>query len=86
MRTVSALARILLHRLIDEVVDGTLELARHLLERIPLVFSALKGAGAFLVRITHGCALIVTPSRDCAERFLSRSVGKRGLTFFRPLC
>jgi hypothetical protein len=67
--SVAPLPRVLLHRLIDEVVDGTLELARHLLERFPQDVSALKGAGAFLVRITHGCALIVPPSRESVKLF-----------------
>ena len=67
--SVAPLPRVLLHRLIDEVVDGTLELARHLLERFPQDVSALKGAGAFLVRVTHGCALIVPPSRKSVKLF-----------------
>jgi hypothetical protein len=68
-RAIAALSRVLLHRLVDEVIDGAFELARHLLKRVPQDVSALKGAGAFLVRITHGCALIVPPSRVCVKLF-----------------
>ena len=48
---VATLPRVLLHRLVDEVVDAALELARHLLERLPEHVAALERAGALLVRI-----------------------------------
>ena len=49
--TVATLARVLLHRLVDEVVDAAFELARHLLERLPEHVAALERARALLVRI-----------------------------------
>lgn len=51
-RAVAALPRVLLHRLIDEVVDGAFELASHLLERLPQDIATLEGARALLVRIS----------------------------------
>lgn len=45
------MARVLLHRLIDEVVDAAFELARHLFERFPEYIPALKRASALLVGI-----------------------------------
>src|SRR5580698_1967112 len=51
---VPALTGVLLHALVDEVVDATLELAAHLLERLPKDVAALKRAGALLVGVgTH---------------------------------
>jgi len=48
---VAPLPRVLLHRLVDEVIDAAFELARHLLERLPEHVSALEAASAFLVRV-----------------------------------
>ncbi len=49
--SVATLAGVLLHRLIDEVVDAALELARHLLERFPQDLTTLKCAGVLLIGI-----------------------------------
>ena len=48
---VPALPRVLLHRIVDQIVDRALELARHLFELLPQRFSALKGSCRLLVRI-----------------------------------
>ena len=48
---VATLARVLLHRLVDEVIDAAFELARHLLERVPEHVPALERPGTLLVRI-----------------------------------
>jgi hypothetical protein len=50
-RAVAPLARVLLHRFVDEIVHAALELARHLLERLPQDVATLERAGALLVRI-----------------------------------
>ncbi len=52
LRAVAPLARVLLHRLVDEVVDGALELLRHLLEGLPEHLAALEGPAALLVGIS----------------------------------
>jgi hypothetical protein len=55
LRAVAALPRVLLHRLVDEVVDRALQLARHLLEGLPENLAALERTWALLVRIgAHG--------------------------------
>jgi hypothetical protein len=50
-RAIAALPCVLLHRFVDQVIDGALQLARHLLERLPEDVPALKRSCAFLVRI-----------------------------------
>jgi hypothetical protein len=55
---VAPLPRVLLHRLVDEVVDAALELARHLLERLPEDVAALERARAFLIRIRAHFSLL----------------------------
>src|SRR5271168_5299386 len=64
-----ALAGVLLHRLVDEVVDAAFELARHLLERLPEHVPALKAASALLVWIrAHRITLqTVTPLSRSAQ-------------------
>jgi hypothetical protein len=51
------LARVLLHGLVDQIVYRALQLASHLLKGFPQYVSALKGAGALFVRVTHQFAL-----------------------------
>ena len=45
------LPRVLLHRLVDEVVDRAFQLLRHLLKSVPEDVAALEGARRFLVGI-----------------------------------
>ncbi len=45
------LAGVLLHRLVDQVVDAALKLARHLFERVPQHVSTLERSRTLLVRI-----------------------------------
>jgi hypothetical protein len=54
---VAPLPSVLLHRLVDEVVDAALELARHLLERLPEHVTTLEAASAFLIRVRAHLAL-----------------------------
>ena len=49
--SVAPLPGVLLHRLVDEVIDAALELARHLLERLPEHVPALEIPRALLVRV-----------------------------------
>ena len=44
LRGIASLPRVLLHRLVDEVVDAAFQLARHLLERLPQHVAALEHA------------------------------------------
>lgn len=46
-----ALARVLFHRLVDEVIDAALELTGNLLERLPQRIAALKCPRTFLVGV-----------------------------------
>jgi hypothetical protein len=50
---ITTLTRVLLHRVVDQVVDGAFQLLRHLLELLPKGLAALKASGNFLVRIRH---------------------------------
>jgi hypothetical protein len=86
-RAVAALARVLLHRLVDQVVDGALELARHLLERLPEDVAALKGARAFLVRIRAHWFLLSAIFGDTSGERIARGSNVprlRTLTTARP--
>jgi hypothetical protein len=61
LRAVAALPGVLLHRLVDEVVDAALELARHLLEGLPEHIAALERSGALLVGIRAHLDAITSP-------------------------
>ena len=47
----TTLARVLLHGVVDEIVDAAFELARHLLEVVPQHVAALECPGTLLVGI-----------------------------------
>lgn len=51
--SVAALAHVLLHGVIDQVVHGAFELLSHLLKLLPKRIAAVEGAGSFLVWL--GC-------------------------------
>jgi hypothetical protein len=68
-RAIASLACVLLHSFVDQIVDGAFELASHLFEGFPQYVAALKTAGTFLIRITHECALIVSPKLVRVESF-----------------
>ena len=57
LRGIAPLTCVLLHRLVDEVVDAAFQLACHLLERLPQDVAALEHARAFLIRIAAQVAL-----------------------------
>lgn len=50
---VASLAGVLLHGIVDEVINRALELARHFLETLPERLAALKRAGGFGIRFAH---------------------------------
>ena len=64
---VAPLPGVLLHRLVDEVIDAALELARHLLERLPEHVPALEVPRALLVRVRAHLVATV-PSKLHASR------------------
>jgi hypothetical protein len=61
---VRSLTRVLLHRLVDEVIDAALQLARHLLERVPKDVAALERAGALFVRVRAHRSLAIERADD----------------------
>src|SRR5256714_312474 len=70
-----SLARVLFHRLVDEVVDGALELLRHLLKGVPENVATLECTGRLLIGIRG--------HEVSARRHLSpgKAMEERGVTF-----
>ena len=61
---IAPLPGVLLHRLVDEVVDAAFQLVRHLLERLPEDVSALERSGALLVGVRAHRLSPFVPSRE----------------------
>jgi hypothetical protein len=51
-RYVVALFGVLLHRIVDQIINAALQLSRHLFELVPKRISALERSWALLVRIS----------------------------------